>query len=255
MKKEGYGKYFVKAYDLLNTEIDYSKWCDFYEKCFEKYSIPVKNVCETACGTGNLALELSKRGYSVTAIDISEDMLSEADKKAFDAGIQNIRFTLQNMRDFEVYTKPQAVICMASSINCLTSNVRLEEAFSSAFCALDDGGVFIFDISTKKKFETVYADNAYVLEDEKVLLAWQNFYNEKTKKCDFYLSFFFENDAGCYDRYDERSAEKMFSEKTIEKTLKKVGFNEFYTFADLDFSKGNENTHDRLFYICKKKEN
>ncbi|MBO4343552.1 MAG: class I SAM-dependent methyltransferase [Clostridia bacterium] len=254
MKNKGYGKYFVKAYDLLNTEINYTEWCDFYEKCFEKASKPVKNVCETACGTGNLAIELSKRGYNVTALDISEEMLSEADKKAFDSGVSNIRFTLQDMCDFKLYTKPQAVICMASSINCLKTNVQLEEAFTSAYNALDDGGVFIFDVSTKKKFETVYADNAYILEDEKVLLAWQNYYNTKTKRCDFYLSFFFENENGSYDRYDEVSGEKMFTEKTIVKTLNKAGFNDVSVFCGLDFSKGNENTDDRLIYLCKKEE-
>ena len=85
MKTEEYGKYLSQTYDFLNTDINYAEWADFYCECFRKYSqVPVKNICEMACGTGNMALELQKRGYSVTAFDLSEHMLTVADKKAFE---------------------------------------------------------------------------------------------------------------------------------------------------------------------------
>jgi hypothetical protein len=59
-------------------------------------------------------------------------------------------------------------------------------------------GVFVFDINTPHRFEKIYGQNDYVLEDEHALLAWQNDYNEKTKICKFYLSIFEENEDGTY---------------------------------------------------------
>lgn len=59
MRINGYGRYLSEAYDSLNTDVDYKKWADFYEDCFRKYSQkPVRRVCEMACGTGSMAIEL-----------------------------------------------------------------------------------------------------------------------------------------------------------------------------------------------------
>lgn len=44
-------------------------------------------VVELGCGTGNLALELARRGYSITGIDRSQDMLAIARQKAARLGL------------------------------------------------------------------------------------------------------------------------------------------------------------------------
>lgn len=40
------------------------------------------------CGTGRQAIELAKRGYSVTGVDLSEAMLKRAREKARAAGVE-----------------------------------------------------------------------------------------------------------------------------------------------------------------------
>lgn len=253
MANEEYGKYLSETYDVLNSDIDCSEWADFYEKCFEKYAdIKIRHICEMACGTGSMAIELSARGYGITAFDLSCDMLTAADKKMTDAGAKNIRFTQQDMRSFKVYSKADAVICMLDSLNCLPDSTALSEAFESAYNALNSGGVFVFDINSKYKFENVYSDNAYILEDEGVLLAWQNFYNPKTKKCDMYLTFFIEDEDGRYMRFDERNKQKMHSVRTVNKLLEEAGFEICGTVSDFDFSDADEKRDERIFYICRK---
>lgn len=249
----GYGKYLSETYDTLNSDIDYEKWADFYEACFEKYAgAKVKHICEMACGTGSMAVIFGKRGYSVTAFDLSEDMLTLADKKVQDAGLENVRLTMQDMCSFRVYSKAQGIVCMLDSLNCLMDNNALSEAFECAYAALDDGGVFIFDVNTKYKFENVYGDNAYVLEDEKVLLAWQNFYNKNTKKCDFYLTFFLEDDDGRYTRFDEHNKQKMHVTRTLDKLLYEAGFKVEARVSDFDFTNADEKCDERIYYICTK---
>lgn len=249
----GYGKYLSETYDTLNSDIDYEKWADFYQACFEKYAgIKVKHICEMACGTGSMAVIFGKRGYNVTAFDLSEDMLTLADKKVHDAGLDNVRLTLQDMRSFKVYSKAQGLVCMLDSLNCLMDNNALSEAFECAYAALDDGGVFIFDVNSKFKFENIYGDNAYVLEDEKVLLAWQNFYNKNTKKCDLYLTFFLEDDDGRYTRFDEHNKQKLHVIRTLDKLLCEAGFKVEAKVSDFDFNDADENSDERIYYICTK---
>lgn len=251
MKNKGYGQYLSEVYDKLNADVNPSVWADFCEECFKKYAeCEVKHVCEIACGTGSVSIELEKRGYKMTSSDLSEDMLSIADNKAFEAGCRNVIFAKQDMCSFTASNKAGAVICLLDSVNCLLSPKSVRECFSSAYDILVDGGVFVFDVNSRYKFENIYADNAYVLEDEGVLCAWQNFYDEQKKICDFSLSFFIENDDGTYSRHDENNKERMYTEKNIRAYLKEAGFDKVYCFGGMDFSDADENITDRLHFVA-----
>ncbi|RPI03088.1 MAG: class I SAM-dependent methyltransferase [Ignavibacteriae bacterium] len=46
-----------------------------------------KRILDIGCGTGRHAVELAKRGYSVTGIDLSESQLNRAREKALEAGV------------------------------------------------------------------------------------------------------------------------------------------------------------------------
>jgi len=54
--------------------------CDFIEK--ENNYDKTINILDVGCGTGRHSIELSKRGYSVTGIDLSESQLKRAKHKA-----------------------------------------------------------------------------------------------------------------------------------------------------------------------------
>ena len=70
--------------------------CDFIEKeiGFDK-SLKILDV---GCGTGRHAIELTKRGYNVTGIDLSESQLKRAKEKATAAGL-SIDFQQQDARN------------------------------------------------------------------------------------------------------------------------------------------------------------
>ena len=61
-------------YDRINRDVDYGKWADFIEKCFEKFSgSKPELILDLACGTGSMTFELASRGYDMIGIDGSED--------------------------------------------------------------------------------------------------------------------------------------------------------------------------------------
>ncbi len=57
-------------------------------------------ILDAGCGTGRHAVELAKRGYAVTGIDLSEALLSKAKRKAADAGV-HITFLRQDARSLQ----------------------------------------------------------------------------------------------------------------------------------------------------------
>ncbi|MGA9348023.1 MAG: methyltransferase domain-containing protein [Anaerolineae bacterium] len=49
---------------------------------------PGSRILDVGCGTGRHAVELARRGYQVTGVDISAGMLAEAEKAAREADVQ-----------------------------------------------------------------------------------------------------------------------------------------------------------------------
>jgi len=83
MKKQWYESLFenyANVYDNENFTKGTLGECDFIEKelNFDK-SLKILDV---GCGTGRHAIELTKRGYNVTGIDLSESQLKRAKEKA-----------------------------------------------------------------------------------------------------------------------------------------------------------------------------
>jgi len=252
MSDELYGYALANAYDCLNDGIDHHAWADFIEECIKRYSsIPVSEICETACGTGSMACELASRGYAVTASDISEEMLTAAENKARNRGL-SIRFVLQDMRNTKMYAQKDMILCMLDSMNYLTKREDVISALKSAYNSLRDGGIFVFDMNSKFKFENIYSDNSYILESDNFYCGWENSYNPSTRICDFYLSIFMLGNDGRYTRSDEAQREKMYTVKQMKSYITEAGFELCGIFGNFDFSAADENTDERLYYVLKK---
>ena len=83
MKKQWYELLFenyAQKYDMENYTHGTIGECDFIEKEI-RFDKSLK-ILDVGCGTGRHAIELTKRGYQVTGIDLSESQLKRAIEKA-----------------------------------------------------------------------------------------------------------------------------------------------------------------------------
>ncbi len=248
------------VYDKLNKEIDYKKWADFIEECFGRY-LPERPalLLDLACGTGSMTVELASRGYDMIGVDLSEDMLSEAYLRSEGRGIL---YLLQDMRSFELYGTVGAVVCCLDSLNYLLDEKDLSRTFGNVHNYLDPDGLFIFDMNTPYKFEHIYADNSYILEDEidygdgeppaAVFCGWQNQYDKESGICDFYLTLFEERDGG-YIRSDEHQRERCYSLDTVRSALEANDFEFIGCLGGYDFSEAGDDC-ERWYFIARAKK-
>ena len=162
------------AYDVLNSETDYEAWADYIAEVFKRYGSGVESVLDLGCGTGAMTFALHRRGYDMTGVDLSIDMLSVARDRSYDEEIDDILWLLQDMRSFELYGTVNAVVCCLDGINHLTGKGDISRCFATVHNYLDPDGLFVFDVNTPFKFESFYADNDYILEDDGVTVCWQN---------------------------------------------------------------------------------
>ena len=254
----GYGA-ISGVYDSINSQLDYSRWADFVEECFDRF-LPVRPelVLDLACGTGSMTLELSRRGYDMIGVDASPDMLARAYERKLEAELErDVLFLLQDMRDFELYGTVGAITCCLDSINYLCGEGELEKCFSCAHNYLDPDGLFIFDVNSPYKFKHIYGENTYVFEEDECgggsFCVWQNFYDEKSGLCDFYLTVFEQNKDGTYTRRDERQCERCYDLSAIKGALEQSGFELLGVYSDLSFAPVSKES-ERWYAVarCKK---
>lgn len=72
---------------------------------------PGARILDVGCGPGRHAIELAKRGYRVSGVDISSGMLLEGVKKAEEAGVQ-VQFVKADAANFEAEEPFDAAICL-----------------------------------------------------------------------------------------------------------------------------------------------
>ena len=74
----------AESYDRLTNDVDYQAVVDFYYEILRKEGLSPRTAADLACGTGSVAMLLARNGMKVTAVDMSEEMLTQAFEKVQD---------------------------------------------------------------------------------------------------------------------------------------------------------------------------
>ena len=223
-------------YDRLNRSINYEKWADDVSALLAKKGITRgREIFDAACGTGRMTLALAHRGYCMTGIDLSPEMLSLAKKASDDEGL-GILFVCEDISALSLGKVYDAGVCCLDSLNYVTRDGGLDGFFSRAAAHISGGGLLFFDVNSEYKFSKIYANNSYVYDEDEVFCVWQNYYSARRKLCDFDLTFFVKNPDGSYRRESESQRERYYPDEEILSLLDKNGFDLLYLRGDHDFS-------------------
>ena len=213
---------FAQVYDRIMDDVPYEKWADFIEATLERLGDKPQRVLDLACGTGNTTLPFAQRGYEMVGIDLSPEMLDVARQKAAAEGY-DIDFSLQDMRNFEVQSPVDLVICLYDSLNYILSERGLSSVFRSVNRALGPGGLFMFDINSTYKLSQV-GNGTIFIETEELSLVWQNSYDFANRVWQIDLTGFLLTADGKYEKFKETHREKAYSAAVVEKALERNGF-------------------------------
>ncbi len=234
-----YSKHLSEYYDVLYSDKNYEKECDFLEDLFEEFSErKVKRILDLGCGTGEHLLSLINRGYKVVGIDGSPKMIEQARSKT-----KNLNFTpqlyCQSIESMDIGVKFDAAVCMFSVLNYITTNEGLERALNRIAKHLKPNALFIGDIwygpavinlkpeVRKKEVET---------EDGTLIRFAVPELKENKHLVEVNYDFILIEES--LKRFSETHKVRYLYPKEIEKYLEEAGFKIKKMFKSFDFNKG-----------------
>ena len=237
----------ARSYDRLTADVDYGRWADYVERHFRKGGRPVRTVAELGCGTGSLTALLAGRGYRMTAVDLSPDMLAAAEQKC--RGM-DVLFLCQDMSRLALLDRPDAVISCLDSVNYITRPAALRRTFRRGYPALAPGGLFLFDIKTPEALEGADGQT-YLDEDEDLFCVWRGEYSPRRRICGYGLDLFVREEDGSWSRGGEYHEEYAYTRREAEDFLREAGFCRIKVYGDKTMSAPRDGAY-RIFFAARK---
>lgn len=161
---------FAKYYDLTHHFRNYEQHAEFLDLSIRKYFPAAHHILDIACGTGNHAIFMAKRGYNVVGLDLSQEMLDIAKHKIKNTDMQ-IEFIFCDMRDLKFNSEFDVAYCLGLSFMELKTYDEINYCLNSIRRAIKPNGLFIFDVSNGWKMLSVETKKEFA-KDETTKVIW-----------------------------------------------------------------------------------
>lgn len=241
---------FAEFYDGLTRNVDYREKADFICKIFDKFNHKPTYALDLACGTGTLTVELKKRGVDIYGVDASFEMLSQAQQKAEEEGLEML-FLCQKMQSLDLYGTISTCVCTLDSISHLQGSGQVKRTFERVSAFTEKDGLFIFDVNTIFKHREVLGNNTFVYDTDDVFCVWQNTFCENDNSVKIDLDFFIPEDK-MYFRNSESFKEYAYSLEDITEMLEESGFEVLAVYDDMSFESPKEDS-ERATFVARKR--
>ena len=236
------------SYDRLTNDVDYKAWVDFAHAILKKEGLKPRTVAVRACGTGAATRILAELGYQVTAVDLSESMLTEAMDKCCD--LENLpAFVNQNLAQLRLPRAVDMAVCFLDSLDYILDPDDCVAAIRQTYRMLNPGGIFIFDVNTPEKLRAMDGQ-VFLDEDDDVYCVWRGEFDEDTNICSYGMDLF-QRSGEVWHRSFEEHREYAYSIEQLKGYLKKAGFTKIEVYADREFIAPREG-EQRVWFKARK---
>lgn len=198
-------------------------------------------ILDLCCGTGQLASMLNQKGYAITGLDGSANMLEIAQQNASD-----VTFLEADARDFTFEEPFDGVLSTYDSFNHIMSMEDLKRVFHNVKEALVDGGLFMFDVNLESTYTGHWNGSFNIVEDDHVCAVRASSQLDK-KKAQMHFTMFWRKEE-LWERTELTLEQTWYGKEEIIQALKYEGFTNIHTYGSEEFGmkKG------RLFVVCEK---
>jgi SAM-dependent methyltransferase len=231
-------------FEYLNDYCDYENWSQYLIMKLSRF--PLTAGLDVGCGGGWFTRAFQKHGYAMTGLDISAEMLDFAQETAMKSGLR-CEYLLGDISKMKLPQRFDFVTAINDCVNYIPKD-RLAASFKNIRAALKKEGVFLFDISSPRKFKEKIANTVSV--DDRDDVTYFSFNREETDGVTMEVTLFTKRADGAFDRLDETHRQYVYTEEELLVLLDATGFTVLETEGHLGADKGSA---DRITFLCQRK--
>ena len=205
-------------FEYLNDDCGYEKWSQYLISKLGAFTLD--NGLDVGCGGGWFTRAFEKHGYCMTGMDISAQMLDFAQEQAWKDGLRST-YILGDITK----TKPPKRFDFVTAINDCVNYIpkeKLRAALKNVHSALKKKGIFLFDVSSERKFREKIANT--VCADDRDDVTYLAFNKTDGDRVTMDVTLFVKRKDGAFDRLDERHEQYIYSEQELLIALEECGF-------------------------------
>ena len=126
------------------SHVDYETCAHYVSRIIDQWNPSAEKLMDIACGTGNFLNQSRRYSNNISGFDFCHNSILQARKKSLD-----ILLWVGDIRNFAIKNPVDVVVCLYDSINYVMSLNEISEILRCTYNALNNNGLFIFDICTE----------------------------------------------------------------------------------------------------------
>lgn len=209
-------------------------------------NIPTEGkILDLCCGSGQLVQKLQQRGYQLTGIDGSGEMLKYAQVNSPDS-----KFIVEDARFFKLPATFEAVVSTQYGFNHILLIDELKSVFQNVYAALLPNGWFMFDLRLHERYNDTWNNSMGGDVEEEYAWALKRVYDPDTRIGKIFMTVFQlmgEN----WQRLDDTWLVKGYYSNEVVSALQETGFTDIKVYsAERDFADTQE--VGTAYFVCRK---
>ena len=239
------------VYDLLMHDVPYGVWIEYLRELLALHNARPRLILDLACGTGNVTELLSEEGFAVVGVDIAENMIAEARRKASEKRLP-IQYAVQDAAELDLPGRRfDLCVSLFDSLNYITQPDRLQLAIERVGAHLTRNGLFLFDMNSEYALKNRFFDQSNRATDARLRYDWESEYFPATRLCRINMRFWYREEDGSDTAFVEEHWQFAYREDEVVKMLGNAGFIDIAAYQAYSL-KPTYRTSDRIFYIARK---
>jgi SAM-dependent methyltransferase len=250
---QAYGPAFARVYN--------QRWAGFAINAaplIRKYyeSTPAgeirRSLLDLCCGTGQMARHFLENGYTVTGIDLSQDMLNWARENNLPFLTTGAAAFIQgDAVSFELEHPVGLVVSLFDALNHLPGLPALQNCFGYVRASLHPGGMFIFDLNTcqglKRQWTGISIDDL-----PELFMCNRSIWIEDNLRAYVRITGFVRQENGTFERFEQTVFNSTFELEVVRQALVESGFRSVHIsrLADLATPLEAPEQENRIFFVA-----
>jgi len=240
----------LSSYDSI-AGMYHALWFDWYlpaampalERLFFSLIPRDAQVLDVCCGSGHVTKELVKRGYRVTGVDNSADLIALAQQQ-----LPGADFQVQDVCSMSLAQHYDAALSTFDSLNHILTLDKLESAFRHVHDALNSGAPFVFDMNLHEAYTIDLKQWSVDIHDNSVGLV-RGKYDPVEQRARTELMWFTRStkDRDCWRQRHSIVEQQCYSREDILSTLAAGGFREIEAYMATELGVDPDLGYGRMF--------